>query len=73
VAFARPLGAPTVGADKPRIIGHGVRPTARAYYEMPPERLAEMVADGWTLVEMAGEFGCHFSTVSLRLRRLGLR
>jgi lambda repressor-like predicted transcriptional regulator len=40
---------------------------------MPPERLAEMKSEGWTLKEMATEFGCHPSTVSLRLLRHGLR
>ena len=37
------------------------------------ERLAQMKAAGWSLEQMADEFGCDPSTVSLRLLRHGLR
>ena len=41
-----------------RIPAYGIRPKAPAHrrYEMPPERLAEMVAEGWTLKDSAAEF-----------------
>jgi hypothetical protein len=65
----------SVGVIQHRITDYGIRPKAPANrrYTMPPERLAEMKAEGWTLAEMAAEFGYHYSTVSLRLARLGLR
>jgi hypothetical protein len=65
----------SVAVIQQRIVAYGIRPKAPAHrrYAMPPERLAEMKAEGWTQAEMAAEFWCHCSTVSLRLARLGLR
>jgi hypothetical protein len=67
--------APRMAAFDAVCYSYGIRAKAPAprRYDMPAERLAEMVAEGWTLVEVAEVFGCHFSTVSLRITRLGLR
>jgi hypothetical protein len=55
-----------------RAVGLSLMAAGRDIYPMPAGRLAEMKAEGWSLSEMAGEFGCNFSTISLGLRRLGL-